>query len=95
LRTLMGWECQDCRDLKPSNRPVRTRMPGGVAGVPPTGGPLCRFQDLQLETPFNPRPKVIGKVASQANRSSESSAQSLQPFKYGVFLSRTFNCPIE
>jgi hypothetical protein len=29
--------------LKLSNRPVRTRMPGGVAGVPPTGGPLCRL----------------------------------------------------
>jgi hypothetical protein len=29
-------------NLKLSNRPVRTRMPGGVAGVPPTGGPLCR-----------------------------------------------------
>ena len=36
MRTLMGWECQGCRDLKLSNRPVRTRMPGGVAGVPPT-----------------------------------------------------------
>ena len=32
----MGWECHDCHDLKLSNRPVRTRMPGGVAGVPPT-----------------------------------------------------------
>jgi hypothetical protein len=30
-------------NLKLSNRPVRTRMPGGVAGVPPTGGPLCRL----------------------------------------------------
>ena len=25
----------DCHDLKLSNRPVRTRMPGGVAGVQP------------------------------------------------------------
>ncbi len=25
----------DCPDLKLSNRPVRTRMPGGVAGEPP------------------------------------------------------------
>ena len=32
---MTGWECDDCRDLKLSNRPVRTRMPGGVAGVPP------------------------------------------------------------
>jgi len=27
--------CQDCHDLKLSNRPVRIRMPGGVAGVQP------------------------------------------------------------
>ena len=32
----MGWECHACPDLKLSNRPVRTRTPGGVAGVPPT-----------------------------------------------------------
>jgi hypothetical protein len=25
--------CQGCHDLKLSNRPVRTRMPGGVGGV--------------------------------------------------------------
>ena len=30
---MMGLECQECHDLKLSNRPVRTRMPGGVAGV--------------------------------------------------------------
>ncbi len=33
---MTGWGCQGCPDLKRSNRPVRTRMPGGVAGVPPT-----------------------------------------------------------
>jgi hypothetical protein len=32
---LTGWGYQDCPDLKLSNRPVRTRMPGGVAGVQP------------------------------------------------------------
>ena len=32
------WMRQDCHDLKLSNRPVRTRMPGGVAGVPPIMG---------------------------------------------------------
>src|SRR5690606_26439174 len=32
------------RDLNSSNRPVRTRMPGGVAGVPRDYlGPLCRL----------------------------------------------------
>ena len=35
LRTSMDWGCQDCPDLKLSNRPVRTRMPGGVAGEQP------------------------------------------------------------
>ena len=34
-----GWP----RNLNFSNRPVRTRMPGGVAGVPADlAGPLCR-----------------------------------------------------
>ena len=32
----MDWEYHDCPDLKLSNRPVRTRMPGGVAGALPT-----------------------------------------------------------
>ena len=32
----MHWDYRDCHDLKLSNRPVRTRMPGGVAGAPPT-----------------------------------------------------------
>jgi hypothetical protein len=32
---LIDWEYRACPDLKLSNRPVRTRMPGGVAGVPP------------------------------------------------------------
>jgi hypothetical protein len=31
---LTNWGCPGSpRDLNPSNRPVRTRMPGGVAGV--------------------------------------------------------------
>ena len=32
LLTLTGWGCPDSHDLNFSNRPVRTRMPGGVAG---------------------------------------------------------------
>jgi RNA-directed DNA polymerase len=32
----------DSPNLNFSNRPVRTRMPGGVAGVRPLGRPLCR-----------------------------------------------------
>ena len=31
--TLTGWEFPDSHDLNFSNRPVRTRMPGGVAGA--------------------------------------------------------------
>ncbi|MFN7881450.1 MAG: hypothetical protein ACK5PF_00300, partial [bacterium] len=47
LRTLTGWGYQDCPDLKLSNRPVRTRMPGGVAGVPPTmEAPFADWTDL-------------------------------------------------
>src|SRR5690606_22619172 len=39
------------RDLNSSNRPVRTRMPGGVAGVPRDYlGPLCRFWPRQSQT---------------------------------------------
>ncbi len=44
------WACPDSPDLKLSNRLVRTRMPGGVAGEPPVGGPLCRlFATQSLE----------------------------------------------
>ena len=43
----MDWECQGCHNLKPSNRPVRTRMPGGVAGAAAmTAAPLCRFRSV-------------------------------------------------
>ena len=38
-----NWDCPASHDLKLSNRPVRTRMPGGVAGVSPSGDPLCRW----------------------------------------------------
>src|SRR5438045_7510145 len=44
-----AWECPDSPDLNPSNRPVRTRMPGGVAGVrslrPPPMPILFRARD--------------------------------------------------
>ena len=39
-----NWDCPASHDLKLSNRPVRTRMPGGVAGVSPSGDPLCRLR---------------------------------------------------
>ncbi|SNS84629.1 hypothetical protein SAMN05444352_116102 [Pseudomonas japonica] len=40
---LTGWGFPGSVDLEFSNRPVRTRMPGGVAGARPDGRPLCRF----------------------------------------------------
>ena len=33
LSTLTSWVCPDSHDLNLSNRTVRTRMPGGVAGA--------------------------------------------------------------
>ena len=39
-----NWDCPDSHDIKLSNRPVRTRMPGGVARVSPLGAPLCRLE---------------------------------------------------
>ena len=51
------WLTEDLpMNLKRSNRPVRTRMPGGVAGVPPTGGPLCRFSAQAHVGVFDRRP---------------------------------------
>ena len=45
-RTSTRWECPNSPDLNFSNRPVRTRTPGGVGGVRPVmAGPypdLCR-----------------------------------------------------
>jgi len=37
----------DSYDLNFSNRPVRTRMPGGVAGVRLNRRPLCRLTSIQ------------------------------------------------
>jgi len=43
LKTVL---CPDSHDLKLSNRPVRTRMPGGVAGAPPImGAPTIAYFD--------------------------------------------------
>jgi hypothetical protein len=33
--TMTAWECPSSPDLNFSNRPVRTRTPGGVGGVRP------------------------------------------------------------
>jgi hypothetical protein len=39
---LIGWAFLDSHNLNFSNRPVRTRTPGGVAGVSPiTGTPYA------------------------------------------------------
>jgi hypothetical protein len=36
----------EVKDLKLSNRPVRTRMPGGVGGAGPVGSPLSRSPSM-------------------------------------------------
>ncbi|TDX88031.1 hypothetical protein EDE05_1021, partial [Neorhizobium sp. R1-B] len=38
-------------DLNCSNRPVRTRMPGGVGGAEPIGSPLSRFHAILFLIP--------------------------------------------
>ena len=43
------WVYLDSADLNFSNRPVRTRMPGGVAGARPDGRLLCRFPNAKKE----------------------------------------------
>ena len=58
-----GWVYLDSADLNFSNRPVRTRMPGGVAGARPDGRPLCRFRRTQKE-PKGPRPSVRPSLRS-------------------------------
>ena len=54
--TSTSWVCPGSpRNLNSPNRPVRTRMPGGVAGDPRDClGPLCRFGALEghTEEPF-------------------------------------------
>ncbi|WP_132413226.1 MULTISPECIES: hypothetical protein, partial [unclassified Neorhizobium] len=35
-------------DLNCSNRPVRTRMPGGVGGAEPIGSPLSRLERQKI-----------------------------------------------
>jgi hypothetical protein len=53
---LTGWGYQDCPDLKLSNRPVRTRMPGGVAGVQP-------IMAAPYADACDPRPVTLDAVA--------------------------------
>jgi len=45
--TLIALEFPDSHDLNFSNRPVRTRMPGGVAGAQPHSCPTADFQMTQ------------------------------------------------
>jgi hypothetical protein len=46
LRALWGWECQGCRYLNRSDLLVRSRMPGGVAGVADMiAAPLCQLRN--------------------------------------------------
>ncbi|RJG11844.1 hypothetical protein D3879_00495 [Pseudomonas cavernicola] len=53
-------------DLNRFNRPVRTRMPGGVAGEQPNGCPLCRFCDFCAIELFSAALLAVFGVAGQA-----------------------------
>jgi len=49
---LIALEYPDSHDLNSSNRLVRTRMPGGVAGAQLNGCLLCRsFKDFRAPAP--------------------------------------------
>ena len=43
MPTSISWACRVSHNLNFSNRPVRTRMPGGVGGVEPIGSLLSRL----------------------------------------------------
>ena len=45
----MGWEYPDSHDLNFSNRPVRTRMPGGVAGAQSMTAPYANHVRTQRD----------------------------------------------
>ena len=64
-----GWVYLDSADLNFSNRPVRTRMPGGVAGARPDGRPLCRFVKQPQKYPKRPCPSVRPSLRSGVPRS--------------------------
>ena len=64
-----GWVYLDSADLNFSNRPVRTRMPGGVAGARPDGRPLCRFVKQPQKEPKRPCPGVRPSLRSGVPRS--------------------------
>ena len=51
--TSTGWVYLDSHNLNFSNRPVRTRMPGGVAGERPLGRPLCRLLGISVHAHLN------------------------------------------
>ena len=61
-------ECKLQHDLNHFNRPVRTRMPGGVAGEQPKGCPLCRLRPAWAAV-------LEVKVLSRADHSERSEAQ--------------------
>jgi group II intron reverse transcriptase/maturase len=65
--TSTSWACPGSpRDLNSSNRPVRTRMPGGVAGVPGDHpGPLCRFAHQTTRFNFRGKAPHVSKRCSR------------------------------
>ena len=51
IATSTGWACPDSHDLNFSNRPVRTRMPGGVAGERPKVAPYADCSRAREKSP--------------------------------------------
>jgi len=53
------------RNLNPSNRPVRIRLPGGVAGVM-KGYPSSPYADWLLDGSLRCEPSDLGRTAERA-----------------------------
>jgi len=59
-RDSMAWDLAPASVLKlVLNRLVRTRMPGGVGGVPGQPGPLSRSMVRQVVAPNSPRVSTL------------------------------------
>ena len=70
----------DSHDLKLSNRPVRTRMPGGVAGAPPMmEAPYADSEYPLLVRPLNVRRSFLVCQMSLAAAIPHFGAQPLLP----------------
>ena len=72
LRTSTAWECHACPDLKLSNRPVRTRTPGGGAGVPPMMEAPYADSSSDYVTPIRPPVAGLSSAVDQRHQAPQS-----------------------